>query len=317
MQRLNGAFMTNSLESIWEADLHRALGSMVPNGVWLADHYFAACPLHEDNEACFRYDRSIRAWHCEFGCGGGDLVALGVRLWQCGLEEAMDRVLALCGEEQRVVERRYPYLDAQGQFIYEVLRYSPKGFSTRIPMRWLWNDIVRGTIDYDFRQLYRLPEVLTADDVLIVEGEKDCETARTLGIVATCNAGGSSRWHSDYADFFRGKRVRIIADADESGRKHGRNIAGCLQPVAKSVQMIEFTEVKDLTEWIEAGGTVEDLEDIFRSVPPLEPKDVVGWWDPTRPVQLRCEAQFLFEAEPAVELAESEIEEVRDLQITS
>ena len=296
--------MKSCFDTMWEADLHQALGNMAPDGVWIEEIYFAPCPLHADAEASFRYDRRFRTWHCDAACGSGDLVALGVRLWQCGIEEAIERMLPLCGDERRSVERRYPYLDERGQLDFEVLRYSPKCFHTRVPVAWFWNDVVRGTVPYDFRKLYRLPEVLAARDVLIAEGEKDCETARTLGLVATCNAGGSSRWHSDFVEFFRGKRVRIIADADESGRKHARNIAGSLFPVAESVQVIEFVGVKDLTEWVEAGGTAGKLEESFQNIAPLQGEDVLGWWDPLQPVQLQCEARFLFEPDCADEMEE-------------
>ena len=78
------------------------------------------------------------------------------------------------------------------------------------------------------------------------------------------------------------KRVCIIADADESGRRHGKNIAGSLVPVAESVKMIEFLQVKDLTEWVEAGGTAKELAQIFSAIPPLDYDDVAGWWDPAR-----------------------------------
>jgi hypothetical protein len=140
-----------------------------------------------------------------------------------------------------------------------------------------------------------------ATDVLIVEGEKDCETARSMGLVATCNPGGSSRWYRDYVDIFRGKRVHIVADADESGRRHARDIAGSLVPVAASVKLIEFSIGKDLTEWVEAGGTAEQLTEFFRSVPALEPQDVAGWWDPLRTIRLECEAAFLLDGSPAVD----------------
>lgn len=295
--------MQHSLESVWEGDLHCALGNMAPEGFWQGEYYFAACPLHEDHEWSFCFDRRTRNWQCEFGCGNGDLVALGVRLWQCGISAATARVLSLCGDDPRQVTSRYPYVDEQGQFLFEVLRYSPKGFATRVPASWVWNDIVRGQPTDEQRVLYRLPEVVQATDVLIVEGEKDCEAARSMGLVATCNPGGSSRWYRDYVDIFRGKHVKIVADADESGRRHARDIAGSLVPVAASVKLIEFSMVKDLTEWVETGGTAEELAEFFRSVPALEPRDVAGWWDPHRTIRLECEAAFLLEGSPAVDTA--------------
>jgi hypothetical protein len=110
--------------------------------------------------------------------------------------------------------------------------------------------------------------------------------------------------------------VKIVADADESGRRHARDIAGSLVPVAASVKLIEFSIVKDLTEWIEAGGTAEQLTKFFRSVPALEPRDVVGWWDPVRTIRLQCEAAFLLEGLPTVDTvntvdAEDEIQSLR------
>ena len=41
---------------------------------------------------------------------------------------------------------------------------------------------------------YHLPEVIAAEKVLVVEGEKDVETARTFGFVATTNAEGAGKW---------------------------------------------------------------------------------------------------------------------------
>ena len=36
------------------------------------------------------------------------------------------------------------------------------------------------------------PEVLAADTVFVVEGEKDADNLAALGLVATCNTGGAS-----------------------------------------------------------------------------------------------------------------------------
>ena len=53
---------------------------------------------------------------------------------------------------------------------------------------WIWK--VAG-----IRQVpYRFPRVMAAEEVLIVEGEKDVHTAEALGYTATCNAGGAGKW---------------------------------------------------------------------------------------------------------------------------
>lgn len=283
------------LTSIWEGEIPRILGAMVPNGFWQDDCYYALCPFHEDQDYSFRYKKLTRTWSCSLGCGDGDLLALGVRLWSCGVDSAADKILEFCGNSSSVVHR-YPYLDAQGQFIFEILRYSPKNFSRRIPVAWVWKDVIGSTCEDAFHILYRLPEVLVAHEVLIVEGEKDCETARRLGLVATCNPGGSSRWHRDYVETFRGKRVGIVADADDGGRRHARQIAGSLVSVAESVKLIEFSTVKDLSEWVEAGGTAEQLLAIFWRAPALSAEEVEGWWDPNGTVHLQCNVDFFLSA---------------------
>jgi hypothetical protein len=285
------------LDLMWEGDVPKILGAIVPSGFWQDERYYAPCPFHDDQDYCFSYQQVTRCWRCDSGCGNGDLLALAVRFWNCGVDAAIEKILALCGREAPRVVRRYPYLDAQGQFAFEILRYSPKNFSRRPPVAWVWKDVLSNNSEEGARILYRLPEVLVAREVLIVEGEKDCETARSLGLVATCNPGGSSRWHRDYVEVFRGKRVEIISDADDGGRRHARQIAGSLVRVADSVKMIEFSAVKDLTEWVEAGGTVDELLAMFWEAPALQPEDVEGWWDPNGTVHLQCGAGFLLDPE--------------------
>jgi hypothetical protein len=107
--------------------------------------------------------------------------------------------------------------------------------------------------------LYRLPDVVAAKSVLICEGEKDCETARALGLVATCNPGGSGKWREEYSECLREKRVAIIADADEPGRKHASQVAASLSGKAEIVKILEFPNAKDLSDWAGAGGTRETL----------------------------------------------------------
>jgi DNA primase len=126
---------------------------------------------------------------------------------------------------------------------------------------WLWN--LHGTR----RVLYRLPEVLAEKSLLICEGEKDCETARALGIVATCNAGGAGKWREEYSEHLHGKQIIIIADADEPGRKHAETVSASLQWKASSIKALELPGAKDLSEWVEHGGARDALLELFRNAP--------------------------------------------------
>jgi len=154
------------LDLISEGDISNILVAAVPNGFWQDDQYYTFCPFHEDQDYSFSYQKVTRTWRCNAACGDGDLLALGVRLWNCGVDAATEKLLSLCPGEPARVARRYPYLDANGQFAFEIVRYIPKNFERRIPVAWIWKDVI-GRAEEQDRILYRLPEVLVAPEVVI------------------------------------------------------------------------------------------------------------------------------------------------------
>jgi hypothetical protein len=115
--------------------------------------------------------------------------------------------------------------------------------------------------------IYRLPEVLKAKSVLVCEGEKDCETARKLDLVATCNPAGAGKWRDEYSQFLRSKRVAIIADADSPGRKHAGEVASSLYGKVASIKLLELHGSKDLTDWVNSNGTRGTLIALIRNAP--------------------------------------------------
>ena len=86
----------------------------------------------------------------------------------------------------------YDYHDEQGKLLMQVVRMEPKTFRQRRPDGDGWSWSVK-----DVRLVpYRLPELVAAPDavVYLVEGEKDADRLASLGLVATCNAGGAGKW---------------------------------------------------------------------------------------------------------------------------
>jgi putative DNA primase/helicase len=218
----------------------------------------ALCPAHEDrNPSLSVHERDGRILlHCHAGCTPEAVcTALGIELRELFTDATSQ------GSEARVAAT-YDYVNEHGKLIFQVVRYEPKDFRQRRPDGrggWIWNmDGVR-------RVLYRLPDLLGRKSVLIVEGEKDCETARKLGRVATSNPGGAGKWREEYSESLRGKRIVIIADAEEAGRKHAQQVATSLYGKVESLKVLELPGAKDLTEWIERGGTGEALLELIRS----------------------------------------------------
>jgi putative DNA primase/helicase len=211
--------------------------------------WMAKCPAHDDNHPSL----SIREvdgkvlLHCHAGCTQHDVIdALKARgLWQ------PERT-----EKPRIVAT-YDYTDENGNLLYQVVRYQPKDFKQRRPDGcggWTWRKGAR-------QVLYHLPEVLEAPIVFVVEGERDVETLREYGFVATTNAGGAKgHWAPQFTEALRGREVILIPDNDAPGRKRVLNIArALLGKVARLVVLELEGGSKDVTEWFGQGHSELEL----------------------------------------------------------
>ena len=119
---------------------------------------------------------------------------------------------------------------------------------------------------------YRLPELLRAehDTVLIVEGENDAEALATLGFVVTTNAGGAGKWTDDLAEPFKGRDIYILPDNDQVGEKHAAQVAQKLAAVAREIRIVRLPGLPpkgDVSDWLAAGGTAEELARFMEAVP--------------------------------------------------
>ena len=180
----------------------------------------------------------------------------------------------------------YDYRDERGELLFQVVRFDPKDFRQRRPDGsggWIWQ--VKGT-----RQVpHRLPELnAAAPDALVYipEGEKDVGKVAKLGLVATCNPGGAAKsctdgkpgkpkWRPELNQFFRGRDVVVLPDNDDAGRDHARAVAANLAPVAARVRILELPGLKskgDVSDWLDAGGTREELEGLAAEAPDFQPQ---------------------------------------------
>lgn len=118
------------------------------------------------------------------------------------------------------------------------------------------------------RVLYRLPELLAAHPdmpVFLVEGEKDVETLRSLGLVATCTWTGSSSVNAEWLAPLAGRRVVIVPDNDDVGRSHAMRQAGWLVcGGVRSLRVLWWGEHRfhtgpgmDLTDWLKGHNPAE------------------------------------------------------------
>src|SRR4051812_4181633 len=161
----------------------------------------------------------------------------------------------------RRVVARYVYEDEQGRPRHRTVRWEPKGFSQERyeDGRWIGG---KGALKGVERVLYHEAELAGAAEVIVTEGEKDCDRLRSLGLVATTCAEGSGKWQPRFARVLAGKRVVVLPDNDDAGRKHAGKVAAGLRGKAASVKVLELPglpEKGDVSDWLDAGGAADEL----------------------------------------------------------
>lgn len=236
--------------------------------------HVAHCPAHDDNRASLSVsagDGKRTLIHCHAGCSPNAVMdALGLTTQDLFADEPIRP-----SRRGRPVAQ-YDYRDESGALLYQAVRLEPKGFAQRSPKRgggWDWR------LNGARRVLYRLPELLAAaegETVYIVEGEKDCDRLRSMGLIATTNAGGAGKWREEYSEHLRGRRIVILPDNDDPGRKHAEQVAQSIAGIAASVRILALPGLPpkgDVSDWLDAGGTVEQLCALVEAARELSPAE--------------------------------------------
>jgi hypothetical protein len=234
------------------------------------------CPAHEDRQASLSVSPSRDGGvllKCFAGCETEDIVrAMGLEMKDLFAKELERPRLPSRSlkpppsGEKPVVEKTYSYTDALGREIYQAVRLKPKSFRQRHKSgeEWVWS------MDGVERVLYRMPEVVKASEVWIVEGEKDADNLAALGFCATTNVGGAGKWLDGYTDALAGKDVVICGDNDEPGQKHVRLVFDSVALKARTVRVVKIPGHKDVSDLIASsnGGATKAIKALVESAVP-------------------------------------------------
>lgn len=263
--------------------------------------YTALCPSHDDSTPSLSVKKGEDGrvlLHCHAGCGLDDILQrLGLE-WRDLFSRNQDRSWKPW-EGKEVAA--YVYHEPDGQPLFRVVRYEmrdpdhpaygekqfaqqaylpehPDAGKKGCPKGFVWGRAKHG-IDHI---LYNKPEVIQAiqqgETVYVVEGEKDAETLRRLGLTATCNPGGASRgkdpgkkWTPAMTETLAGADVVCLPDNDTSGRDFMDVVGQKLVRAGSTVCIFDLPGLGpkgDVTDWIGTGGTVEELAEVVSATRP-------------------------------------------------
>jgi 5S rRNA maturation endonuclease (ribonuclease M5) len=175
---------------------------------------------------------------------------------------------------KRTKVAEYLYHDANGTPTYRVTRFEPKDFQ----QGGIKPD---GTRTWDMNGVtlvpYNLPAVIAAKTLWIVEGEKDVESLRAIGIDATTNAGGALKWDGSWSHYFVGKEIILCPDNDDKGRRHMDQVEEALRPIAKSIRRVSplVPEKGDISDYLEGLSDSEARAAIHELLILPEPLDTL------------------------------------------
>ncbi|MEN6532509.1 MAG: DUF927 domain-containing protein [Bryobacteraceae bacterium] len=263
-----------------------------------SDEVRGPCPVHGGKDPNFSINPKTGLAQCFSQCSRGwNLIALEAELSGASLKDAFKAVARIVGRQstngtaQATGKRIFTYTDSMRKPLRDVVRTDTEQ-GKRINQRAHDNtggfrNNVKGVPDV----LYRLPEVLEAQQVFIVEGEPKVELLRRWGRTATCNSGGAGKFTSEHADVLKGKSLVILPDNDEPGRKHAELVRALCQGKAEEILTVELPGLGpkgDIVDWARAGNTKETLlalvDDTRKTPQPQTPN--------TEPAPRTCESEF-------------------------
>lgn len=243
--------------------------------------YVAQCPFHADDTPSMNLSlkKSGWVWYCH-PCGeGGDAIKFAQKLYGVPFGTSVD---ILCGNlphppavgmadrssiapqksdsksqksETHAVNNR-KMVEAYDYGMYRKVRYEPKGFAIQ---HWSteWKEWRAGMGGAE-PCLY-VPGSLMVGEIFVVEGEKAADVLwERFGLCAVA-AGGANAWRPEFARRLIGNDVIILPDNDKPGERYMESVCASLPGCAKVIRLPGLPPGGDVYDWIQAGGTREQL----------------------------------------------------------
>lgn len=241
------------------------------------------CPAHADREASLTLtDGNDRALiKCHAGCSTEEVViAAGLKMsdlfYGDGLPKERWRVY-IENREKRKIEAVYNYASINGDYAYTKVRLEGKkmlfGILSNERFAYGLNGKNKKTFNAVYGSISSIKRAIERKEpVFIPEGEKDVNTLVKKGYAAF-SCGGANDWNKNVSELCKDADVIVLADNDDPGKKLASTVVRDLKGTAKSIKIIiPMPEVPkaDITDYFEAGHTVEEFENLIRNVDDTE-----------------------------------------------
>lgn len=277
------------------------------------------CPFHNDEHPSLSINLATGRFHC-FACGEtGTIIKLVQQAYGVERSEAVNvlkrlNILKPAKPKEEAVyyyylhdengtlayrKRKLRHPDGSKSFVYEYYDFErevwvagkPKDCP---PLLYNYNNSI-------------IPARKENKPVFVVEGEKDTETLKSLGLLAT-TSGGANDWSPELAGEFAGLDVVLIPDNDTAGKSWLIKVGSDLLNFARTVEWIDLSEeAKKLGLELKKGADISDFLEALGCYPVNEQNkqkclQVLACLE-TKPVDLK-EIK-----------AQHEIEELRDFDL--
>lgn len=117
---------------------------------------------------------------------------------------------------------------------------------------------------------------MEGQEIIMMEGEKDCILANQHGFNAVTATGGAGTFKTEWRTLFAGKDVVICYDIDTAGREGAEKVIKNLTGIAKTVKnvLLPLTTppTGDYTDWISQGATPMDFRALIDKTEVIEPE---------------------------------------------
>lgn len=167
------------------------------------------CPFHNDTSPSMTVDEKAGSWlwYCHSCNEGGNIITYYMKKHNTTKGQAVEELAGIFNldyEKKKPVVKKpvivatYPYLDEQGKQLYKIIRYKPKTFRADKKLD-------------NIKQIpYRLPEILKANEVWLVEGEKDVDNVHKIGLTATTAPFGKKQLEARIFKIIERKRSQNL-----------------------------------------------------------------------------------------------------------